>query len=316
MGIDTRNRLVTVSTISGDYAIIGYRYYWYDIFTGRMVQSAEWRAPDRRYYASYYRIILDRAGNLYHISAFESGSPPYYSVLLSISADGQIRWEQILQRDGRVFLTAHHVSADNSLMIVEYAHEVMEFWLRRLSAESGEPIGAPWRIYQAVGLPPYEARWITDRYDYFAVVASDAHSFYLVVPEGHIDIGHADSRWIMDRQMLVRVSLAGELRAQFEIPQSSIQSLVIRLEPVGNDLWLFEEPEPYRNTGKIYSYRVRAVRADGDGNGDGCVDDSDLLGVLFALGSQNRTWDFNSDGVVDDGDLLRVLTHFGLGCSL
>jgi probable HAF family extracellular repeat protein len=56
----------------------------------------------------------------------------------------------------------------------------------------------------------------------------------------------------------------------------------------------------------------------GDTNGDGCVDDSDLLAVLFAFGTpgtgQTRHEDINKDGIVDDADLLEVLFAFGQGC--
>jgi photosystem II stability/assembly factor-like uncharacterized protein len=49
-------------------------------------------------------------------------------------------------------------------------------------------------------------------------------------------------------------------------------------------------------------------------NGDGCVDDSDLLIVLFAFGTSNAQADLNRDGIVDDSDLLLVLFNFGSGC--
>jgi thermitase len=55
----------------------------------------------------------------------------------------------------------------------------------------------------------------------------------------------------------------------------------------------------------------------GDVDCNGCVDDADLLTVLFAFG-QNGTAlgrvDVNCDGVVDDADLLTVLFNFGSGC--
>lgn len=53
---------------------------------------------------------------------------------------------------------------------------------------------------------------------------------------------------------------------------------------------------------------------DGDVNGDGCVDDTDLLTVLFNFGNSDGTGDVNNDGIVDDSDLLVVLFNFGIGC--
>lgn len=62
-------------------------------------------------------------------------------------------------------------------------------------------------------------------------------------------------------------------------------------------------------------WRIRLpLTPTGDANGDGCVDDSDLLIVLFNFGANNAQADLNRDGVVDDSDLLLVLFHFGSGC--
>ncbi len=54
----------------------------------------------------------------------------------------------------------------------------------------------------------------------------------------------------------------------------------------------------------------------GDVNGDGVVDDNDLLMILFALGRSgpNLPEDINCDGVVDDSDLLIVLFNLGATC--
>lgn len=56
---------------------------------------------------------------------------------------------------------------------------------------------------------------------------------------------------------------------------------------------------------------------NGDVTLDGCVDDADLLAVLFAFGASGSNLgrvDVNCDGVVDDADLLQVLFNFGQGC--
>jgi hypothetical protein len=304
VGIDPLNRLVTISTLRQNDYTVGYRYYWYDVFTGQLVQSAEWRTPAPFLYYDSSIFLFDLAGNLYHYPAFVYGYPPEYSTLLSISANGQIRWASNLLAEGRVVLNVHYAPADDSLILTEYTSN--DFWFRKLSAQNGQPIGTPRRIYQASGTPGYE------HYDYFAAdVASDLHAFYLVVPEGHIetdcDPEWCEDYWVMDRQVILRMSLEGELRAELILPASTTEHRHVRPQIVERDLWLF--------WGKISSYRVLAVRADGDGNGDGCVDDHDLLGVLWAFGSNNPNWDFNRDSVVDDADLLRVLAHFGLGCS-
>ncbi len=53
----------------------------------------------------------------------------------------------------------------------------------------------------------------------------------------------------------------------------------------------------------------------GDADRNGCVDDADLLQVLFAFGATgDPSADVNCDGIVDDADLLEVLFAFGSGC--
>ncbi|MCX7993120.1 MAG: hypothetical protein N2651_05580, partial [Fimbriimonadales bacterium] len=63
--------------------------------------------------------------------------------------------------------------------------------------------------------------------------------------------------------------------------------------------------------------RVEVTRAGErpDTNGDGCVDDADLLSVLFNFGlTGENPADVNCDLLVDDADLLAVLFAFGQGC--
>ncbi|MFQ3611762.1 MAG: hypothetical protein SNJ72_09760 [Fimbriimonadales bacterium] len=66
----------------------------------------------------------------------------------------------------------------------------------------------------------------------------------------------------------------------------------------------------------IDNVRVLLDTVPGDVNGDGCVDDADLLAVLFAFGGTGSELpeDLNGDSVVDDADLLIVLFNFGTGC--
>ena len=54
----------------------------------------------------------------------------------------------------------------------------------------------------------------------------------------------------------------------------------------------------------------------GDVDCNGCVDDADLLIVLFNFGATGRglNADVNCDTIVDDADLLIVLFNFGAGC--
>ncbi|MCS7301790.1 MAG: hypothetical protein NZ556_09595 [Fimbriimonadales bacterium] len=63
-------------------------------------------------------------------------------------------------------------------------------------------------------------------------------------------------------------------------------------------------------------YRLPDSRLQGDANLDGCVDEADLLEVLFAFGGATPpSADVNADGRIDDADLLTVLFHFAEGCQ-
>ncbi|MFN4033930.1 MAG: hypothetical protein ACK4ME_10025, partial [Fimbriimonadales bacterium] len=56
---------------------------------------------------------------------------------------------------------------------------------------------------------------------------------------------------------------------------------------------------------------------NGDVDNNGCVDDADLLTILFQFGQEGQCLgrvDVNCDDMVDDADLLIVLFNFGSGC--
>jgi len=62
---------------------------------------------------------------------------------------------------------------------------------------------------------------------------------------------------------------------------------------------------------------TRCTAHNGDVDGNGCVNDADLLAVLFAFGQTGSYLgrvDVNCDGVVNDADLLIVLFNFGNRC--
>lgn len=71
-----------------------------------------------------------------------------------------------------------------------------------------------------------------------------------------------------------------------------------------------------RKEGYLLDAWGRCAPRAGDVNNDGCVDDADLLNVLFDFGvsGDNLCTDLNQDSVVDDADLLMALFEFGSGC--
>ncbi|MCS7066564.1 MAG: hypothetical protein NZL85_09895, partial [Fimbriimonadales bacterium] len=56
---------------------------------------------------------------------------------------------------------------------------------------------------------------------------------------------------------------------------------------------------------------VHVVLGNGDLNGDGVVDDEDLLTILMAYDTWNPDLDLTGDAYIDDADLLIVLFNFG-----
>jgi hypothetical protein len=59
---------------------------------------------------------------------------------------------------------------------------------------------------------------------------------------------------------------------------------------------------------------ILTVRLPGDVNGDNVVNDTDLLAVLFAFGTNDPASDLDGNGIVNDADLLIVLFNFGQSC--
>lgn len=89
--------------------------------------------------------------------------------------------------------------------------------------------------------------------------------------------------------------------------------------------WVLQCATGINNLGQIVGYgtfnsKTRGFlltpNKAGDVDGNGCVDDIDLLHLLLAFGSigTNLAEDLNVDGIVDDTDLLEVLVNFGSGC--
>lgn len=72
-------------------------------------------------------------------------------------------------------------------------------------------------------------------------------------------------------------------------------------------------------TGRTEAFLLdtQCVAHNGDVDNNGCVNDTDLLAVLFNFGQSGQNLgqvDVNCDSVVDDADLLVVLFNFGSGC--
>lgn len=64
----------------------------------------------------------------------------------------------------------------------------------------------------------------------------------------------------------------------------------------------------------VIGFKGELMTCGADLDCSGCVDDSDLLTVLFNFGTENAAGDINGDGITDEADLLEVLLGFGQGC--
>lgn len=121
----------------------------------------------------------------------------------------------------------------------------------------------------------------------------------------------------------------GQQRRAF-IYQGSTMADLNDLLPPGSD-WVVMVARDINDAGQIVGLGMRggvqraflltpqnftSICIPGDVNCDGCVDDGDLLEVLFTFGSTGDCLraDLNRDGIVDDSDLLIVLFNFGSGC--
>jgi hypothetical protein len=115
--------------------------------------------------------------------------------------------------------------------------------------------------------------------------------------------------------LLARVDASGQFLWRFV---SEVDYDALFAEPDGSLLAVGSQVFEGQGFPTPYYRRVVAVRyaPNGDLDGNGCVDDADLLGVLFAFGQQGADLaaDLNGDGIVDDADLLQLLFAFGQGC--
>lgn len=127
--------------------------------------------------------------------------------------------------------------------------------------------------------------------------------------------GTSAVRWMYDRASgLYRIQ---DLNSVYEdlLTDGSILLTAVSVSPNGRYIVGYGYNAATRRY-EGYLLDTGAPPITGDVNRDGCVDDADLLSVLFSFGRSgaNLPEDVGGDGVVDDADLLTVLFNFGVGC--
>ncbi len=140
---------------------------------------------------------------------------------------------------------------------------------------------------------------------------------YQVGPDGGTATS-IDTRLIQNLQLELRASngttiLATATSNGVGVPEQILNHL---LPPAGGTFYA----RVYSGSGStddVQRYRITVQTTAlpaGDVDGNGCVDDADLLAILFGFGSNDPALDLDGNGVVDDADLLTLLFNFGAGC--
>lgn len=132
--------------------------------------------------------------------------------------------------------------------------------------------------------------------------------------ERYVGVSHASGP---NSSYFARLNTSGQPLWRQTVPMS-LEALFPETEGsflTAGILWIEEQNEQgYWQTWERLG--VIKYAPNGDLNADGCVNDTDLMTVLFAFGQSGSGLqaDVNADGVVDDADLLTVLFNFGSGC--
>jgi hypothetical protein len=120
-------------------------------------------------------------------------------------------------------------------------------------------------------------------------------------------------KYTPDGRQVWAITFDGELEYDQDEPVGLVVDRTGNLYVLGN-AYLFPGDSRYASQDIILiKYRQAPL---GDVDGDGCVDDGDLLAVLNDFGRRESglATDLNRDGIVDNADLLVVMFSFGTGC--
>jgi photosystem II stability/assembly factor-like uncharacterized protein len=127
----------------------------------------------------------------------------------------------------------------------------------------------------------------------------------------------ATNQWEFREERLVDQSSDSHWETIVEVPSPYIQAGTGRVR--ARISWYKVDTvnqEPWNVWVDYVQWGLLPPPITGDVDRSGCVDDADLLMVLFAFGESGSGLpeDVNGDGAVDDADLLMVLFNFGRGC--
>jgi hypothetical protein len=310
-----------------DYAIVKYNS------SGQLLWVRRYNGTGSRE-DRFSALAVDRQGNAYLTgSSFDSGVD-WDFVTVKYDANGNQVWIRRYNRLGNSNDYARAIAVDG------YGN----VYVTGASTGSGTGYDYATVKYDANGNQVWIRRYngLDNRDDNAHAIAVDSHGNVYVV--GAADGGctmvkydsHGNELWIVRHQSLSpRQMMVDDDQGSVYVMGSSVGgSTVVRYDSNGSELWTVYRPQVEARAlaidaqGNVYvTGWARQYNSDyvtikyeqlrtGDVNGDGCVDDSDLLAVLFAFENtgSNLPEDLNGDGTVDDADLLEVLFNFGSGC--
>jgi hypothetical protein len=279
-------------------------------------------------------IAVDGYGNVYVTGASTGSGTGYDYATVKYDANGNQVWIRRYNGPGN--------SDDFPRAIAVDGHG--NVYVTGASTGSGTGYDYATVKYDANGNQVWIRRYngLNNRDDNAHAIAVDSHGNVYVV--GAADGGctmvkydsHGNELWIVRHQSLSphQMMVDDDQGSVYVMGSSVGGSTVVRYDSNGSELWTVYRPQVEARAlaidaqGNVYvTGWARQYNSDyvtikyeqlrtGDVNGDGCVDDSDLLQVLFAFGDTGSSLpeDLNRDGTVDDADLLEVLFNFGSGC--
>jgi len=264
----------------------------------------------------------------------------------SYNADGQrraFRWENGVMQDlgtlGGDKSAAFGVSADGSV-VVGWSYTARQRHAFRWTASGGmQDLGTLRRgdKSEAYGVSADGAvvvggatnaagqwrafRWQNGVMQDLGTLGGRESRAYGVSADGSVVVGEAESAG--GRRHAFRWTASGgmeDLNITYAslLTDGSVLSVASAISPDGRYIvgWGYNAA-----TGRTEAYLLdtgpRCTAHNGDVDANGCVDDADLLAVLFAFGNTGSDLgrvDVNCDQTVDDADLLIVLFNFGSGC--
>jgi hypothetical protein len=285
-----------------DYMVIKYSP------SGTILWQTNWgtRASD-----SPSKMVMDANGDLY-VTGSTTRTTLVYGTIKLRGSDGQLLWEQIDSQAARDIGRSLALDSQGAVYItgsVDPEGNVNNFNDNFYTVKREGSTGTP-RVW-------------SHRYGQNCVSCFDVPADIAVDSAGHVLVlGRTSSPpYVNDMILFVLNSQIGQEQERSVVDGGSaiwgVEPRMLRLD-VRENIYVGAVFRNFNTEARelaVLKYRSLVPRR-GDVNGDGCVDDADLLMVLFTFGQTGSglSEDVNGDGVVDDADLLIVLFNFGSGC--